>query len=38
MQNKAANPWTQFNNNITFAINGKIIHVNIHRNYLFFTV
>ena len=36
--NSAAKPWTQYNYNITFEINGKIIDVNIHWNYLFFTV
>ena len=28
--NSAAKPWTQFNYNITFEINGKIIAVNIY--------
>ena len=28
--NSAARPWTQFNYNITFEINGKITAVNIH--------
>ena len=36
--NSAAKSWTQINFNITFEINGKIIAVNIHWNYLFFTV
>ena len=36
--NSVAKPWTQFNYNITFEINGNIIAVNIHWKDLFFTI
>ena len=35
--NLAAKPWTQFNYNVPFEINGKIIDGNVHQNYVFFT-
>ena len=36
--NSVANPRTQFNYNITFEINWKVINANINKNYLFFAV
>ena len=34
--NSVAKLWTQYNYNITFEINAKMIDVNIPRKYLFF--
>ena len=36
--NLVEKPWTQFDYNITYEINCKIIDVNIHWNCLFFAV
>ena len=36
--NSAVKPCTQYNYNITFKINSEIIAVDIHWNYLFFTI